>query len=234
MTALPSGIHVPYPSLPVNQNNNMPMTLDLESLNRELANRHPADIVAWTLEQAKNPVLTTNFGPHEAAIIHLCASRKPDIPVVWIDSGYGTPATYRFAHQLIQRLDLNIRIYHPRYSRACREAIYGGIPDVDTPTHDAFTHDVKLEPFQRAMAEAKPDVWLTAIRKEQTAFRQNLDILTETQNGILRVAPVFYWSELDLEEYLVEHDLPIEDDYFDPTKVLGNRECGLHTSTSQT
>ncbi len=208
------------------------MSVNLAALNQELSTLSPLEIIRRTLAQGSKPIVTTNFGPHEAAILHMCSQIKPDLPVVWIDSGYATEATYRFAHELIERLKLNIKIYHPCYSRGFIDAAYGGVPAVDTPEHERFTRWVKLDPFNRAMHDLKPDIWLTAIRKEQTAFRQGLDIVTETQFGALRVAPLFHWTELDLEEYLVEHDLPIEEDYYDPTKVLGNRECGLHTSTS--
>ncbi len=206
------------------------MSQDLQAKNAAFKDSSASEIIKQVLSTAKNPVITTNFGPHEAAILHLAVQVKPDIPVIWIDSGYGTKATYEFADKLIRDLKLNIQTFHPAYSRAFREAVHGDIPEVDTPEHDAFTQEVKLEPFNRAMSTFAPDVWLTAIRQEQTAFRQNLDILTETQDGLLRVAPLFYWTELDLEEYLVENDLPMEEDYFDPTKVLGNRECGLHTT----
>ncbi len=206
------------------------MHQDLEKRNTYLKGLSSEQIIADTLKAARKPVITTNFGPHEAAILHMVTRQMPDIPVIWIDSGYGTAATYQFANQLIQMLNLNIDIYHPRYSRAFREAIHGNIPETDTPEHNAFTQEVKLEPFTRAMNNHAPDIWFTAIRKEQTAFRGGLDIVTETQDRLLRVAPLFYWTELDLEEYLVNNDLPIEEDYFDPTKVLGNRECGLHTT----
>ncbi|MGY0218680.1 phosphoadenosine phosphosulfate reductase domain-containing protein [Endozoicomonadaceae bacterium StTr2] len=208
----------------------MTLNLNLNELNIELAGQHPREIIRWALSLDQKTLVTTNFGPHEAAILKLCTEVRPDIPVVWIDSGYGTAATYKFAEKLIKQLDLNIRVYHPEYSRAYRDATMGGVPEVDTPEHDEFTRQVKLEPFQRAMEAEQPAIWLTAIRKDQTAFRQNLDILTETSDNVLRVAPLFHWTELDLEEFLVENDLPIEEDYYDPTKVLGNRECGLHTS----
>ena len=158
---------------------------------------------------------------------------KPDLPVIWIDSGYGTEATYRFAQKMIQQLELNIQVYHPEYSRAYRDAIMGGIPEVDTAEHDEFTRQVKLEPFGRAMKAFSPDYWLTAIRKDQTAFRQGLEVVSQTKDGYYRVAPLLNWTELDVEEYLVMNDLPVEDDYYDPTKVIGNRECGLHTSVSE-
>ncbi|WP_067522094.1 phosphoadenosine phosphosulfate reductase domain-containing protein [Endozoicomonas ascidiicola] len=207
--------------------------MQLESINQELSSKDPAFIIQWALDQAKNPVLTTNFGPHEAAILHLAVQIKPDIPVIWIDSGYGTKATYRFADQLIKQLNLNIQVFHPEYSRGFRDAIYGGVPEVDTPEHDEFTRQVKLEPFARAMKTVAPDVWLTAIRKDQTDFRKGLEVVSKTNDGYLRVAPVLNWNELDVEEYLVTQDLPLEEDYYDPTKVYGNRECGLHTTTSK-
>ncbi|ELT96747.1 hypothetical protein CAPTEDRAFT_127486 [Capitella teleta] len=210
----------------------MGQIMNLEMMNQELSTLSPQAIIQWAVQRAGKPVLTTNFGPHEAAIIHMVTQVKPDIPVVWIDSGYGTKATYRFADELIRRLNLNIQVFHPQYSRGFRDAIYGGVPEVDTPEHDEFTRQVKLEPFARAMKVSAPDYWLTAIRKDQTEFRQNLDVVSKTRDGYYRIAPLLNWTELDVEEYLVTHDLPIEEDYYDPTKVYGHRECGLHTSVS--
>jgi phosphoadenosine phosphosulfate reductase len=87
---------------------------------------------------------------------------------------------------------------------------------------------VKLEPFQRAMGDIRPEVWFTALRREQTAFRATLDIVSRGENGVLKISPVFHWNENDLRRYLAEHALPDNQDYFDPTKVKSNRECGLH------
>lgn len=208
----------------------MPEITDLHAVNTRLREQTPQKIIEWGLKAGSKPILTTNFGPHEAAILHMVSQIAPTIPVICVDHGYNTEATYRFAEQLTQRLSLTMHYYTPRVTAKRREAIYGGIPDtLDETAHDLFTHEVKLEPFGRAMAEFEPDIWLTAIRKEQTSFRDSLDVVTQDiRTGIIKVAPLFYWSEVDLEEYLVENDLPIEEDYFDPTKVFKNRECGLH------
>ena len=203
---------------------------DIASANTKLRDATPQAIIEWAIGLGKKTIVTTNFGPYEAAILHMVATLAPDMPVICIDTGYNTDATYRFAEKLIEGLKLNMHYYTPRVTAKRREAVYGGIPSVDdADAHSAFTREVKLEPFSRAMSDFAPEVWLTAIRKEQTPFRDSLDIVTiDKADNILKVAPLFYWKELDLEEYLVEHDLPIEEDYFDPTKVLENRECGLH------
>lgn len=205
------------------------MTLDLQAANQYLDQRSADEIVRWALERSQRPLVTTNFRPYEAVILHLITQVKPEIQVLWVDSGYNTSATYRFAESLIERLDLNIVTYIPQVSSARRNVLMGGIPDVDDPQHEEFTRQVKLEPFQRALSELKPDLWFNAIRKDQTEFRQSLDVVSQSRDAVLKVAPLFHWSEADLEAYIERFALPNELDYFDPTKALETRECGLHT-----
>lgn len=205
------------------------MSLDLKRLNEELDLRSADEIVRWALERSQAPLVTTNFRPYEAVILHLITQIKPDIQVLWVDSGYNTSATYRFAEALIERLKLNIVTYIPQISSARRNVLMGGIPEVNDPLHEEFTRQVKLEPFQRALSELQPDLWFNAIRKDQTEFRQSLDVVSQSRDGVLKVAPLFHWNEADLEAYLERFALPNELDYFDPTKALETRECGLHT-----
>ena len=90
---------------------------------------------------------------------------------------------------------------------------------------------MKLEPFQRGMKELAPLVWITALRKSQNPNRAGLDIVSLDQNfGALKVSPLFYSTDDDLETYLQTHDLPNEWDYFDPAKADEKRECGLHAA----
>lgn len=203
--------------------------LDIDQANKDLQGKTPEQIVEWALTQAKNPIITTNFRPYESAILHLVASLRPDITVLWVDSGYNTEATYQFANKLIDELNLNVITYIPKQTAAHRDVTMEGIPGIDNPLHDKFTEQVKLEPFRRALDELKPDVWFNAIRKDQTEFRQGLDVLSLSKDGVLKVAPLFEKTDSDLDTYLADNNLPNEFDYFDPTKVEEHRECGLHT-----
>ncbi|MGH8539306.1 MAG: phosphoadenosine phosphosulfate reductase family protein, partial [Stenotrophobium sp.] len=146
------------------------MSLDLDAINRDLGN-DPQELVNWAAGLKRKAICTTNFRPFEAVILHMCAQAQPDMPIVWMDSGYATPATYAFADAVVQQLKLNLVVYHPLRSRAHREAIDGGTPAIDDPRHAAFTKEVKLEPFERALREMQPQVWFTAIRAEDTAVR---------------------------------------------------------------
>lgn len=202
--------------------------LNLEQINTELRNKTPEQIVAWAIGVAKSPLVTTNFRPYEVAILNACKQVKNDLKVIWCDTGYNTPQTYKHAKELIETLGLNVHLYVPKQTVAYRDAIMG-IPQIDDPMHKVFTKQVKLEPFNRAMQEHKPDVWFTNLRKGQTAFRDSINIVSIGKNGMLKVSPFYNWTDEELDKYLEENNLPNEFKYFDPTKVLENRECGLHS-----
>lgn len=202
--------------------------LNLEQINKDLQDKSPEEIIQWALEIAQNPLVTTNFRPYEVAILYACTQVEKELKVIWCDTGYNTPQTYKHANELIERLGLNVHLYVPKQTTAHRDATIG-IPQIEDPLHGLFTEQVKLEPFNRAMKEHEPDVWFTNLRKGQTAFRDSIDIVSLSKNGMLKVSPFYHWTDEQLDTYLEGHQLPNEFKYFDPTKVLANRECGLHS-----
>jgi phosphoadenosine phosphosulfate reductase len=208
------------------------MKLDLEQANQALRNQSPAQIIEWAMALEKRTIATTSFAQNSAAMLKLVVETAPELPVIWIDSGYNVPDTYRVAEEIMELLKPNMQIYIPQITAERRNAILGGIPhpDDDPEVHEEFTRQVKLEPFDFALQEHKPEVWISGIRQEETDFRKTLDILSMDNRGILKVAPLFYWTEQDIADYMESQQLPSCRHYFDPTKVLDNRECGLHTS----
>ncbi len=203
--------------------------IDLADINATLG-RDAQGLVNWAVGLGKTAIVTTNFRPFEAVILHMCARAQPDMRVIWMDNGYNTEATYQFADEVTRQLGLNLSIYLPRRSRAHREATDGAVPALDDPRHAAFTEEVKLEPFARALRETAPEVWFTALRATDTAVRAQMEPVSINPDGLIKVAPLLHWSSKQLYEYLVEHGLPNNFDYVDPTKGEDNRECGLHLS----
>jgi phosphoadenosine phosphosulfate reductase len=208
----------------------------IATANAALRNLHPGQIVQWAVDQAGGrAVVSTNFRPYEAVILHLCTRVRPDMPVLWVDHGYNRPATYQHAERLREQLGLNLKAYLPKMTAAHRDAVFGPVPTPEQETElKQFSAVMKLEPFQRGMRELAPSVWITALRKVQNPNRAGLDIVSADGNfGALKVSPLFYWSDDDLETYLREHHLPNEWDYFDPAKADEKRECGLHARWGQ-
>src|SRR3954464_4917134 len=103
--------------------------------NPQLRNQSPLEIVRWAIKQAPGAaIVSTNFRPFEAVLLHLCVQVQPDIPVLWADHGYNRPATYQHAEQLKKLLHLNLKAYVPRMTAAHRDAVAGPIP---TPENEA-------------------------------------------------------------------------------------------------
>jgi phosphoadenosine phosphosulfate reductase len=205
--------------------------LDLDSVNVTLRQADAQEIVRWALDLGRPTIATTSMGRNAAVMLHLVQQIDGSVPTIWVDTGYNLRDTYVVAERLIRDLALNIHVYSPQMTSERRNAIMGGIPTVDeAERHQEFTRQVKLEPFERALRDFQPEVWLTGIRQEETEHRQTLDIVSLDSRGIIKVAPLFYWSEDDVEAYMAKHGLPSCRHYFDPTKVHDGRECGLHTA----
>jgi phosphoadenosine phosphosulfate reductase len=205
------------------------MNLDLVRINAEMGD-DAEQLIKWALSLNAKAIVTTNFRPFEAVILHLLTQFKPDIPVLWMDHGYNTEITYRYVDALSKRLNLNLLTYLPQRSRAHREAVEGPVPALDDPAHAAFTAEVKLEPFERALRETAPQIWFTALRASDSAVRAGMDPVSINPDGLIKVAPLLKWHAKDLWEYMQKHQLPDNEDYYDPTKGEEHRECGLHLS----
>jgi len=203
---------------------------DLSTANFAMAEASPMDILAKALNDASQPIISTSFSAYSAVLLHMVQAVRPGTPVVWCDSGFNTAATYRFVDKLVKDLDLNLKVFHPAFSAAHLEAHYKGLPDIGTPEHTEFTRIVKLEPFTRALGELKPDLWINGIRREETEFRKSQNIFTwDAARATTKVAPCFHCTTMNLVDYLLEHNLPSEVEYNDPTKAAEHLECGLHT-----
>jgi len=201
--------------------------LNLKYLNKKLRNKTPDEIVDWALSLSNKRIVTTSFGTYSSTLLNLISKKATDINVIWCDTGYNTPETYEYALSLIHKFKLNIHIYKPLLSKSIIDSTYG-MPEIYDPKYDEFKEVVKLEPFRRALNEHQPEIWFTNIRFGQTDYRDSKDILSYNKDGILKVSPFYYWTNKDLDEYMIINNLQRNNHYFDITKVLSHRECGIH------
>jgi phosphoadenosine phosphosulfate reductase len=201
--------------------------LNLKYLNNKLRNKAPEEIMDWALKLSDKRIVTTSFGSYSSAILNLVSKKDKEIKVIWCDTGYNTKETYEYAYSLIHKLNINIRIYKPVLNQSKIYSTFG-IPNLFDPKFDEFREVVKLEPFRRAIQEHQPEIWFTNISKGQTELRNTKNILSIGKDGILKVSPFYYWTDSDLDRYITLNNLPKNENYFDITKVLKHRECGIH------
>lgn len=226
--------------------------LDLEALNKTLSEMDASELVSWGAETfGSSLVMSTSFGIQSAVMLHLVTQTLPNIPVIWIDTGYLPAETYRFADELTQRLNLNLKVYQSAMSPARMEALHGRLWDQDNvEALNRYNYIRKVEPMQRALTELGAKAWLAGLRADQTSHRQSLGRIAK-QNDIYKLHPILSWHSRDVYQYLKAHDLPYhplfeqgyvtvgdwhssrpltaDDDNERDTRFKGmKQECGLH------
>ena len=153
------------------------------------------------LDAGERPVVSSKFGPDSAVLLHLVTTRLPDVPVLRVESGYDTRATRRHVDAVTERLGLNLHVF-----RAVDHVVRIP-PALDDPEHTAFAEEVKLAPFRRALETLGADVWLSGIRRYQSAHRAGTTTFATLGSGVLKVSPLLGWSEETVRRYAREHDL---------------------------
>ncbi|MEM9189343.1 MAG: phosphoadenylyl-sulfate reductase [Myxococcota bacterium] len=229
--------------------------VELEEANRELAEASAAEATRWAADTfGPRLVLSSSFGAQSAVMLHLVSQHAPGTPVIFIDTGHLFPETYRFAHDLSERLRLDLRVFSPKLTAAHQEALYGRLWEQGEEGVAEYLRINKVEPMQRALRELGAVGWLAGLRANQTEHRAGLDRVT-MQGGRYKVHPILHWRQEDIDAYLDAHDLPlhplVEQGYRsigdthstlptlpgqDPRegRLLGQkRECGIHLSDDE-
>jgi len=206
--------------------------------------------VAWALENLPGAhIVTSSFGAQAAVMLHLLTRQKPDIAVVFIDTGYLFAETYRFVDELTERLALNLHVYRPQTSAAWQEARYGKRWNRGDEGLAAYNYDNKVEPMERAMGELGVGTWFAGLRRQQSRSRAATPYV-EISGERHKVHPIADWNDRDVHRYLRKHGLPYHPlwekgyvsigdvhttkpltdvDSLEETRFFGiRRECGLH------
>ena len=234
----------------MNSNNAVPSApqsdLDLETASA-------TERIRWAYQTYGDQlVLSTSFGVQSAVMLHLVTTQIPDIPVIFVDTGYLFPATYKFAAELSERLRLNLKTYIPQQTAAQQEALYGKLWEKDLEGLERYNRINKVEPMNRAVKELGASAWLSGLRRTQSRSRGERGVV-EAQNKVTKIYPIIDWNDRDIYTYLTENNLPYhplwDQGYvsvgdWHSTKKLGEgmseeetrfgglkRECGLHEVT---
>lgn len=224
--------------------------LDLDAANKQLAGADAQQIIRWAAGQfGDGLVMTSSFGAQSAVMLHLATRVVPNIPIIFLDTGFLFPETYQFAQQLADMLKLNLKVYPATLSAARMQALHGPLWENDEALYSQYT---KVEPQQRACRELGATAWLSGVRAEQTEHRKSLRTVEghDKRYSVYPVHPILNWTRKQVGEYLRDHKLPyhplVEKGYMSigdthSTQPVGEgqneregrfgglkQECGLH------
>lgn len=183
--------------------------LNLSQVNQQLENAEASSLVEWGAETfGDGLVMSTSFGIQAAVMLHLVTKIVPQIPVIWVDTGYLPPETYKFAASLTTRLELNLQVYQAKMSPAHMEAIHGKLWEQDdVAAFNQYDQIRKVEPMQRALQELQATAWLAGLRRNQTSHRESLNRV-DVQDSLYKIYPILDWNAKDIYQYLTAYDLP--------------------------
>ena len=225
---------------------------EAEEIAAALDAQRAGERIAWLYESFGDRVVaSTSFGLQAAVMLQLIAEHAPAIPVIFVDTGYLFPETYRYIEELKEKFEIDLRHYVPQMTAAHQDTIYGKLWESDPKEYARIN---KIEPMNRALKEMGGDIWLSGLRRSQSSSRADR-ALAEQQGTTTKVYPILDWADAQVASFFYEKDLPhhpLEKEGYltmgdwhstrkptagesaEETRFNGEKyECGLHEESGQ-
>ena len=175
-----------------------------QSLDRDLRAASPQAILARAIEHFGDSLaLVSSFGAESAVLLHMVAQIKPDLPVLFLDTGMLFGQTLDYRQQLAARLGLTqVRDLRPQFQDLATTDPKADLWKTNT---DACCHIRKVLPLDRAIGGF--DAWITGRKRFHGGDRLRLAVVEET-DGKIKFNPLANWGKEELDAYVLAHDLP--------------------------
>ena len=200
-------------------------------------------VITHALDTAAAPCLTSSFQAECVVLNHMLRQQRPALPVLFLETYHHFPQTLAYRDELSRTWGLNLinlQAAEPRLGLWKTES-----------TQACCAHH-KVGPLFSALEGY--DVWFTALRRDQSASRANLQevepFTLPSGKVITRVAPLASWTNRDVWRYAREHGIELLSLYdlgytsigcepcttlpLDPNNPRSGRwqgeklECGIH------
>jgi phosphoadenosine phosphosulfate reductase len=227
---------------------------ELESANRLLGGGSPEAILRWAVDRfGSRLTMATAFGAEGCCLIHMLADIDPAIRIFNLETGYQFPETLELRERIKTRYGIEVEYVRPELTVEAYEQEHGGPLYRHRP--DQCCYDRKILPLRRAVVGY--DAWISAIRRDQTADRQQADLVQwDAKFQLVKVNPLLFWTRKDVWNFIFKHEVPYnplhDRDYpsigcWPCTQPAGNgdderagrwagrvkKECGLHVIEHQ-
>jgi phosphoadenosine phosphosulfate reductase len=205
--------------------------------------------------RGKKICLTCSFQAEDMIVLDLLRKRIPEVPVLFLETGYHFAATYKFRDQVAREWSLNLVNVMPKKTVEQQESEFG-ILYRDDPTKCCQLR--KVEPLMNSLEPF--ELWFTGLRREQSPSRKNLRKAEQHRlpsgKSLLKVSPLADWTWAQVWEYTGKHKLSYLPQYDlgyasigcepctaipdDPKNPRSGRwsgkklECGIHTFSERT
>ena len=189
--------------------NHQGLPLDAEAAGTLLEPLSPQEQLRWGMDSFGDDfALITSFGIQSAVLLHMAAALNPSLPVIWVDTGYLPPETYRYAEQLTGLLSLNLQVAQAELSPARMEALHGQLwATGDADDLELYHRLRKVEPLDHAFEAIGVTCWASGVRSGQTDHRAAM-LPLQPVRGRWSLRPLLSWTNRDVYYYLQDNGLP--------------------------
>jgi phosphoadenosine phosphosulfate reductase len=170
----------------------------------------PREIVRWALEDSGQDriAIASAFQAEGTVVMHLATQLRPDIPILFLETGFQFAETLAFKEQLTERLGLNVVDIVGHQTVAEQEATHG--PRLYERDPERCCEMNKVRPMYETLRGL--DAWMTAVRRDSAPTRANSPFVEQYElepgRWIVKVNPMAAATRRDTWQYLKDHDLP--------------------------
>ncbi len=177
----------------------------LNELNERFEHASAEEILQWAWETFAPDVATSSsFQTQSVPLLHIISRVCPQMPIIFIDTGFHFPETLAFRDKLQAQFKLNVLTVRPTVTQSELLAQYGEALYRRDP--DLCCYINKVQPMQWITARMK--VLVAGVRRDQTANRQAMSVLHQPLKGPLQIHPMLNWTKADVQAYRQAHNLP--------------------------
>jgi phosphoadenosine phosphosulfate reductase len=170
--------------------------------------------------------VTSSFQAEDVVVLHLVREVAPEIPVLFLDTGYHFAETYEYRDRMAAAWELNLKNILPLQTVAEQEAEFGILnktaPDRCCALRKVGPLFAALEPY---------GVWFTGLRRQQAKTRANLQPVESfglpSGKQLRKLSPLAEWHTRDVWQYAERYAIPLLSLY-----ELGYSSIGCEPCTS--
>ena len=185
---------------------------ELADLNRKFEREPAGTVIKWAVDTF-HPHLCLTASMTDAVLIDLAVQVEPSIEVVFIDTGYHFPETLETVETVRRRYGLNLRIM----------TVATQSPELWQIDPENCCSAVKVGQLDRALFGK--EAWMSGLRREEATTRASAPIIGRDLRGLVKINPIATWSELDVQGYIKDHDVPVNPLLDQGYLSIGCRPC---------
>lgn len=190
----------------------------IKSIENVISGKSPEESLALLAKEFLSPsgggkggglVFSTSFGLEDQAITHIIFSKNLPIKVFTLDTGRLFEETNSVWSRTREVYGKNIEACSPKADTVQKMVSEKGPNSFYESVENRLEccHIRKVEPLERALKGN--EVWITGIRKEQSANRNNLSSVEwDEKNNIVKFHPLFDWSLEKVWKFIRENNVP--------------------------